>query len=280
MTIAKKPQCRPSPHEPYRQPRAAFTLIELLVVIAIIAILAAMLLPALSSAKEKAKRSQCTNNLRQIGVGCLVYVNDYSDYYPPDAFNAGWGYYDPWELSTNLAAAGKSLGLYTNSVAANGSATAPSIWSCPNRPTLPALNVAGGTWSIGYMYFGGIKNWTSATAGRSDVAAASPVKNSQSKASWMLCADLVVEMNGTLWTDPNAATEPYSGTYALPAHKKGSSSTPAGGNENFVDGSVQWFKASKMVNLYSASGASQYNFYFWQDDWGGLTGTMPSTGPK
>ena len=47
-----------------------------------------------------------------------------------------------------------------------------------------------------------------------------------------------------------------------------------------MDGSVQWFKASKMVNLYSASGASQYNFYFWQDDWGGLTGTMPSTGPK
>ena len=215
--------------------------------------------------------SSCFRQVRRVAAG-------FNDRYPVAAYNPGWNAYNPWELSTNLTGAAKELSLSTNNYTSTGTSTGPTIWSCPNRPSLPALNISGGTWSIGFMYFGGIPTWSSTTAGKNGVASASPVKNSQSKAGWMLCADLVVQLNGTAWSDSTAL--PYSGTYALPAHKRNGALVPAGGDEVFADGSVRWYQASKMVNLYSANGANQYNFYFWQDDWGGLAGSTPKAGPK
>src|SRR5262249_53713622 len=73
--------CRPS--------KQGFTLIELLVVIAIIAILAAMLLPALAKAKARAQRLQCMSQMKQLGLGIQLFVNDHQDKYPPAAYRTG-----------------------------------------------------------------------------------------------------------------------------------------------------------------------------------------------
>src|SRR5437764_1424554 len=62
--------------------RKGFTLIELLVVIAIIAILAAILFPVFAQAREKARQTSCLSNLKQLGLGLMMYVQDYDETFP------------------------------------------------------------------------------------------------------------------------------------------------------------------------------------------------------
>src|SRR5438552_10933255 len=76
--------------------RKGFTLIELLVVIAIIAILAAILFPVFAQAREKARQTSCLSNLKQVGLGFIMYTQDYDEQFPAGCANVpqqpGWTY--------------------------------------------------------------------------------------------------------------------------------------------------------------------------------------------
>jgi len=114
-----------TPPSAVRQRRHGFTLIELLVVIAIIAILAALLLPALSRAKESARSIQCLNHLRQISLATRLYAEENDDLFPRSQHSAFANRQLVWEraLAPSLGATGNSSA-WTNLL--------QTIYHCPN----------------------------------------------------------------------------------------------------------------------------------------------------
>jgi prepilin-type N-terminal cleavage/methylation domain-containing protein len=103
----------------------AFTLIELLVVIAIIAILAALLLPALSAAKQKSWTTSCNSNLHQIGLGMRMFADDNNELYPESGGDIYWDAIDP---GTGKPSWSQQIFSYVGNT---------NVFNCPGNVQLP-----------------------------------------------------------------------------------------------------------------------------------------------
>jgi prepilin-type N-terminal cleavage/methylation domain-containing protein/prepilin-type processing-associated H-X9-DG protein len=243
---------------------AAFTLIELLVVIAIIAILAAILFPVFAQAREKARQTSCLSNLKQIGTGMMMYVQDYEETYP-------CGY--QWSSSSNGGQgwAGQ-VWPYIKS---------PGVFTCPSDTSIPEANQL----AISYAY-----NQNLAT-GLWDSVESKALPRLTAPAN-IVCLLEVTEgyisgTNGVPTTpethSPTAYGWPYRGPYGANKYATGNlgvafasptyTVNPAhNGGSNWLacDGHAKWLKGGAISNGTNASGPDDPAHPTW--------GSLPAAG--
>jgi prepilin-type N-terminal cleavage/methylation domain-containing protein len=210
-----------------------FTLIELLVVIAIIAILAAILFPVFARARENARRASCLSNLKQIGLGMMMYVQDYDGRFPA----AGWGTGEelPCPSGSGSCAASWPVRIYPY-------AKSVQVFNCPSD-TRTWRGTNQGTTEISYGY---------------NLALVSVAESAIEKAAQtILTADSQGDVTYAL----------YQNNYYGTSTREISDRHLEGAVLNFADGHAKWIKiARNPSNDHTIPPTAAKNGIYWRPD--------------